>query len=170
MRRTAALGVVLFAATMAFGFQSDWVKFESTEGNFSVLMPAKPTESKETQPSPHGDYTSTIYLAHGVGANFLAGWVDYQPSFNFDVQRELEANRDNFVKGVKGTLLNSKNIAYKTFKALEFEGTTDKFSFKSRVVIVGKRPYLILVAYQPSAESAQMIDKFFSSFDVRLKN
>ena len=170
MKRTAALGVVLFAATLALGFQSDWVKFESTEGNFSVLMPAKPTESKETKPSPHGDYTSTIYMAQGDGANFLAGWVDYQPSFNFDVQGELEANRDNFVKGVKGTLLNSRNIAFKNFKGLEFEGTTDKFSFKSRAFIVGRRPYLILVAYHPSADSAQMIDRFFSSFDVRVKN
>ncbi len=35
---------------------------------------------------------------------FLIGWVDYDPSFNFNRQAELEANRDNFVKGLKATL------------------------------------------------------------------
>ncbi len=169
MRRIASLGVVLLATTIAFGVQAEWVKFESIEGNFSVLMPVKPTESKETKPSPVGPYVSTLYLAQ-ADETYLAGWVDYVPTFNFNVQGELEANRDNFVKGVKGTLLSSKSITFKSFPALEFEGRTDKYSFKARVYIVGRRPYLILAAYVPSEASSQNIERFFSSFDVRLKN
>lgn len=170
MRRIASVGVVLLATTIAFGFQSTWVKFESTAGNFSVLMPAQPTESKETTSSTVGPYTTTILLAKGTGETYIAGWIDYDPSFKFDDQKELEANRDNFVKGVKGSLRSSSNIVFKTFPGLEFEGTAPSYSFKSRVFMVGKRPYMLLVAYSNAAESSPNINKFFSSFEMRPKN
>ena len=43
------------------GFQDagEWIKFESSAGLFSVLMPVQPTEEKETKESPYGPYTST---------------------------------------------------------------------------------------------------------------
>lgn len=61
-----------------------------------------------------------MFLSRSNNDIFLIGWVDYEPGYNFDDQKELEANRDNFVSGVNATLVSSKNIEYKTFKGLEF--------------------------------------------------
>jgi hypothetical protein len=169
MKRIASLGVVLIATTVAFAFQSNWVKFQSPEGRFSVLLPAQPKETKETTQSPVGPYTTTLFISKGAGETYIAAWIDYDPSLKFDDQKELEANRDNFITGVKGTLVSSNNIVFRGYPALEFDGTTPTYSFKSRVYIVGKRPYMLLASYLKAAESSQNINKFFSSFEVKPK-
>ena len=51
---------------------------------------------------------------------FLVGYVDYDPSFNFNRQAELEANRDQFIKDLKATLLTSRNLRIDGYSALEF--------------------------------------------------
>jgi hypothetical protein len=46
----------------------------------------------------------TCFVAKDTVNVYLIGWVDYDPSFNFNRQSELDANRDNFVKGINATL------------------------------------------------------------------
>ena len=33
---------------------------------------------------------------------FIVGWVDYEENYKYDEQKELELNRDNFIKAIKG--------------------------------------------------------------------
>ena len=168
MKRTAAILFILFAATFAAAFQGagEWIKFESTPGLFSVLMPAQPTEQKETKESAYGPYTTNLFLSKGNGEMYMAGWVDYDPKYNFDAQKELDANRDNFVKAVKGTLGSTTRITFKDNPGIEFDGSTPNFSFKSRVYIVGKRPYMLAAAFPAGGEGSPNINKFFSSFEL----
>jgi len=168
MKRIAAMFLVLFAATFAAAFQGagEWIKFESTPGLFSVLMPAQPTEEKKTTESPYGPYTTNLFLSKGKGEMYMAGWVDYDPKYNFDTQKELDANRDNFVKAVKGTLGTTARITFKDNPGIEFDGTTPDYSFKSRVYIVGKRPYMLVAAFSAGSESSPNINKFLSSFEL----
>jgi hypothetical protein len=168
MKTIAAMLLVLFAATFAAGFQGvgEWIKFESTPGLFSVLMPAQPTEEKETKESPYGPYTTNLFLSKGNGELFMAAWVDYDPKFNFDAQKELDLNRDNFVKGVQGTLGSTTRITFKDNPGIEFDGTASNFSFKSRVYIVGRRPYMLIAVFPVGGEGSPNINKFFSSFEL----
>ena len=76
---------------------------------------------------------------------FLIGWVDYDPSFNFNRQSELEMNRDNFVKSVKAQLLTSRALTIDGYPALEFTAEMPNRIFKSRVYMVGRRPYQIVI-------------------------
>src|SRR5215813_8127670 len=87
---------------------SGWVKFASDNGHFSVLMPDTPTEKVETTDSAHGPYTTHLCVVKDTTSVYLIGWVDYDPSFNFNRQAELEANRDNFVKGISATLISTR--------------------------------------------------------------
>ncbi len=66
---------------------SGWVKFSSPIGRFSVLMPETPTEQAETTKSEHGPYTTHLFIVRDTISVYLIGWVDYDPSFNFNRQK-----------------------------------------------------------------------------------
>src|SRR5215218_5062028 len=95
-----------------------WVKFTSETGRFSVLMPEIPQEKTDTVDSAHGPYTTHLFVVKDTMSVYLIGWVDYDSSFNFNRQAELEANRDNFVKGISATLLNSRATVIDGYSAI----------------------------------------------------
>ena len=144
----------------------EWVRYESDAGHFSVLMPALPEDKVETTPSDHGPYTTYLSIARDERNVYLIGWVDYDPKFNFNRQSEMEANRDNFVKGVKATLTGSRSLTIDGYQVLEFTADTIDRTFKSRVYMVGRRPYQIVIGYPKEDATIAPINKFFNSFKV----
>jgi len=146
-----------------------WVNFSSTDGLFTVLMPDTPTEKTETTQSEHGPYTTHLFVLRGESNVFLIGWVDYDPSFNFNRQAELEANRDNFVKGINATLRTTRSLTLSGYSAIEFTADTADRTFLSRVYMVGRRPYQIVIGVPKGGEDSSDATKFFNSFKVRLR-
>ena len=145
-----------------------WVRFNSDLGRFTVLMPEIPTDKTETTPSEHGPYTTHLFIVKDTANVYLIGWVDYDPSFNFNRQSELEANRDNFVKGIKATLVSTRPLQIDGYSAIEFVAETADRVFKSRVYMVGRRPYQIVIGYPKDSPDASVVNKFFGSFKVRV--
>jgi len=146
---------------------SGWVRFTSAAGHFSVLMPELPNaETPRTTPSDHGPYTTYLFITKTPTSIFLIGWVDYDPNFNFNRQQELEANRDNFVKGVQATLMDSRTLTIDGYNAIEFIAESDTRRFKSRVYMVGRRPYQIVIASAKSEDDSVSASRFFNSFKV----
>ena len=145
---------------------STWARFSSEQGRFSVLMPGTPEESNDTVQSDHGPYTTHMFILRSQGNVFVVGWVDYDPSFKFNLQTELEANRDNFVKGIKGTLVESRSVKIDGYQALEFTAETPTRVFRSRVYMVGRRPYQIIVGSQKGTDDSENVNKFLDSFKV----
>lgn len=147
-----------------------WAQFSSPEGNFSVLMPEIPTEKTETTPSSHGPYTTHLFVVRDTTSVYLIGWVDYDPSFNFNRQAELEANRDNFVKGISAKLLTTRATVIDGYSALEFTAETADRIFKSRVFLVGRRPYQIVIGSPKGLDDSANTERFFNSFKVARQN
>ena len=147
---------------------SGWVKFTSPNGRFSVLMPEIPPEKTETTDSANGPYTTHLFVVKDTTSVYLIGWVDYDPSFNFNKQSELAANRDNFVKGIKATLISTRPLTIDGYQALEFVAEVGDRVFKSRVYMVGRRPYQIVIGYAKDQEDPLTTNRFFNSFKVRL--
>lgn len=143
-----------------------WVRFSSTAGRFTVLMPEIPQDKTETTPSDHGPYTTHLFVVRDTKNVYLIGWVDYDPSFNFNRQGEMEANRDNFVKGIKATLTSTRTFNIDGYPALEFTADTDDRTFKSRVYMVGRRPYQIVIGCPKGDEDLVATNRFFDSFKV----
>src|SRR5262245_32283308 len=148
---------------------SGWVSFDSEEGHFSVLVPEIPEDKTETTQSSHGPYTTHLFILRDSKLVYLIGWVDYDPSFNFNRQAELEANRDNFVKGVTATLTSSQTLMIDGYNSLEFKADTADRTFWSRVLMVGRRPYQIVVGYPKGEDIPSDATKFLNSFKVRLR-
>jgi hypothetical protein len=145
-----------------------WVRFNSESGRFSVLMPEIPEDKAETTQSEHGPYTTHLFIVRDTKNVYLIGWVDYDPSFNFNRQSEMEANRDNFVKGVKATLTSTRSLTLDGYPVIEFTADTTERTFKSRVYMVGRRPYQIVIGYPKDDPDADATTRFFSSFKVSL--
>ena len=144
----------------------DWVRYDSALGRFSVLMPALPEDKVETTPSDHGPYTTYLFISRDARNVYLIGWVDYDAKFNFNRQSEMEANRDNFVKGVKATLTGSRALTIDGYPVIEFTADTVDRTFKSRVYMVGRRPYQIVIGYPKEDAAIAPVARFFNSFKV----
>ena len=145
-----------------------WVKFTSDDGHFSVLMPELPQDKSETVDSQHGPYTTHLFVVRDTTSVYLIGWVDYDPSFNFNRQAEIEANRDNFVKGINATLLSTRPTVIDGYSGLEFTAETADRTFKSRVLLVGRRPYQIVIGSPKGMDNTALVNRFFNSFKVRV--
>lgn len=143
-----------------------WVRYNSVSGRFSVLMPEIPEDKTETTQSDHGPYTTHLFIVRDPKNVYLIGWVDYDPSFNFNRQAELEANRDNFVKGISATLLTTRATTIDGYSVIEFTAETADRLFKSRVFMVGRRPYQIVIGYPKDEPDAVATNRFFNSFKV----
>jgi hypothetical protein len=130
-------------------------------------MPETPTDKVETTPSEHGPYTTHLFVVRDTVSVYLIGWVDYDASFNFNRQAELEANRDNFVSGIKATLLTSNPTIIDGYNAIEFVAETSDRVFKSRVYMVGRRPYQIVIGSPKGQDDSVQASRFFNSFKVR---
>ncbi len=145
---------------------SGWARFTSEAGKFTVLMPEIPEEQVQTTPSQHGPYTTHLFVVRDTVSVYLIGWVDYDPSFNFNRQAELEANRDNFVKGISAKLLTTRPTMIDGHSAIEFTAETADRLFKSRVYMVGRRPYQIVIGTPKGTDDTVTTNRFFNSFKV----
>ena len=143
-----------------------WAKFTSEEGGFSVFMPGTPKDQVQTTPSDHGPYTTHLYILRNEPHVFLIGFVDYDPSFNFNRQAELEANRDQFVKNLQVTLITSRTLRIDGYSVLEFKAEGPQKIFTSRVYMVGRRPYQIVIGSPKGVDDSVNINRFFNSFKI----
>lgn len=163
MLRQAAAFVLLFCVGQAVGGaqRDEWIKVAPVGGGFSVMMPAKPEE--ETRPG--ADLTAHLFSATTDNAVYTVAYGDYAPSVRFNVDDELAANRDNFLKGVNASLKTTKPLTMDGRKGLEFTGENAQASFKSRVFIFGTRFYQVAVAVLRGRDDAENSNKFLTSFE-----
>ena len=165
----------VIAPLVSGAFAGNWIKFTSTAGKFSVLMPG-PDEPKDQADTTYESkdvpasvpYTTHLFVqASEKGVTFLVGWVDYAPAFKFDAQKELAANRDNFAKGVQAKVVSQHDITLGQYAGIEFICETESGTvFKSRLYIVGLRPYMLIVGTPKGRDDSANMDKFFASFQV----
>lgn len=144
-----------------------WVGFTSEAGRFSVLVPEKLDEKPATTTqSEHGLYTTHLFIGRDATSVYLIAWVDYAPEFNFNRQAELEANRDNFIKGIKGQLVTTRTTTIDGYSVVEFVAETTDRTFKSRVYLVGRRPYQIVIGSPKGQDDSVNVNRFFNSFKI----
>jgi hypothetical protein len=160
----------LFLALLSLSFAlndygQDWIRFSLPDTKFSIMFPDQPsvqTDSSTTYPA----YTTKLFLSKTKTDLYVVGWVDYEKSYVFDAQKELEANRDNFIKAINGTLVESKNVDFKGYKGVEFSARAGSYFWTSKVFIVGRRPYQLLAGSNSGKESENE-NKFYSSFSIK---
>ena len=168
MKKSLALVLLLLVSVVALGAQAQgWREFTSPEGFFSVEVPDAPVRETKTQTDPNaGEFTTNLYISRAPGEVYVFGWVDYDPKFKFGVQAELEANRDKFVAAMKAKLLETTKISLGTHPGIEFTAELPNARIKSRVYVVGRRPYQLIAVTSPGGNSAPNVERFLKSFTL----
>lgn len=175
MRRLLQAGLLMVLASLIAHAQEttkqpgdSWIRFESRVGQFTVLLPQMPSQKLDTHQSNAGPYTIHLFSAKSKDTVFVVGWVDYDKKFKFGAQSELNANRDQFIKEIKGTLVSSKNTTLGGYESLEFTAETSDTIYRSRVLIVGRRPYQVFTGTTKGIDDSANITRFFESFKITL--
>jgi hypothetical protein len=158
-RFVISIAILPVLAASVNAYQGDWVKVAPVGGGFSIMMPSKPEEKIE----PSDEFTFHLFTVTGEKAIYLASYGDYAPSIKLDPDGELLANRDNFLKGVKAKLIESRKIVLDGHPGLEFTGESDQASFKSRVYLFGNRVHQIAVAVFKGQDDTDNMNRFFAS-------
>jgi hypothetical protein len=155
------LALAAGAAGFAVPQDEHWQKFIAPDNSCSINFPVTPDKQEESKDSPAGRVVTNIWLARDNGAVYLLGITDYP--VDIDAQRELELDRDNFLKEVNAKLISESETTVSGHRGKEFTGASDSFTFRSRVFVIRRRVYQVAVGEPTNFVNAKATEKFISS-------
>jgi hypothetical protein len=167
MRRTALVALLVLAAAVGLEAQAGWMDVTSQPGRLTVSMPCTGMwQTAVTQGTGPGfPFTSQLLLCRAGDEVYIVGWVDYPSDFKPNTDSELQANQDNFIKGVTGAVLStSTSITHGGLPALEFTGKLNAQLISGRAIMDGSRPYMVVTLTPLAQDRAATIRKFLTSF------
>jgi hypothetical protein len=175
MRRLFLINLVFVLAGLAPAqtpSAAGWVPQVSEAGNFTAMFPLTPKETSEAKTVPQGDVVSHIFMANAGDFICLAGYTDYP--FDFDVERELVLDRDNFAKEVTATVSSTQRKDFSRDRsdqlpALEFVANSAQGTFKGLVIVVNRRAYVVVTFNRKGSDHTADIERFFASFKLTSK-
>lgn len=163
----------LISAAPGFAFQnsSEWIRYKSAEGRYSILLPVQPTLSTQQSSTAAGKKVTQYRATASDGkATFLIGYYDYFSGTTFSFDKA----RDGILGKIKGTLLSERAIRLGGHRgrelkvsAIGIDGT--ELLDRARIYDVDKRIYVlqvITVKSEDHSASAEKADRYFDSFQV----
>lgn len=167
---TAVLLLVISPVlTLAIQHSDDWVKYNSKEGGYTVLLPGQPTlDSQEANTASGEKFTQYKATVKSGNVVYMIGYFDYSPPtiFSFDKAR------DEMVDAIKGTVLNERSVRLGTspgreLRLLAKDSETEYLMF-ARFHDVGRRVYVIQFIAPKSDETGleQRAARYFDSFQL----
>jgi len=161
-----------------------WLKFEAPDKSFSLQVPTKlepmPRKTKDTTVSKKkdekgveqdvkGQIITDLWLGRLNDGLYLAGVTDYPVQVG--LERELDLDRDNFLKAVDATLVSESKITQNGYAGREFTATNKQYAdtFKSRIFTDGWRSYQIVAREPSSSFDGKRVDAFLQSFQIAAK-
>ncbi|MCA1558386.1 MAG: hypothetical protein LC731_07600 [Acidobacteria bacterium] len=158
-----SLFICLVAGARVSAQTQPWTKFSSPEGRFTVLMPLEPKMEEESKDTSVGRVVMRFFTAGSEKGIFVVAYADYSVC---DAKRELDANRDSFLRGMKATLVSESDIKLQDNPGREIKAVRDNLSIRSRIYLVGRRYYQIMAITPATLPANLEADKFFASFEL----
>jgi hypothetical protein len=176
MRKTTfATLLILISATLAYGFQSDteWVKFTSPEGRFSLLLPQAPKLEVVTDPT-NEKLTHNRFSEFEDGYAFVIEYFDNVPIP--DPEKYLDGAREGILGAIHGSLIRETKISLDGYPGRELElsltasnGTI--VSGRTRIYVVGSSLCSMSYVWRNDIDATQASkigEKYFSSIKISL--
>jgi hypothetical protein len=165
---------ILTTAALAFGAQTktDWIKYDSPEGRYSMLFPGKPELSTQEAPAKSGQNLTQYFAIYAdpdpaTDVAYIAAYFDLTTGMAYS----FDEGRDGLLKAVDGTLQSEKPIQLGAYAGRELRVTAKRagkdFSIVARLYLVEKRVYMnqfIFAKPYDAARSEQQSTKFLDSF------
>jgi hypothetical protein len=173
MRRASAALLVLLIAALPFALQAQtgWIKYNSPEGRYSVLLPGEPKLSTQEATTATGEkFTQYMAASEDSNALYMVGYFDVSSNMTF----LFDKARDGFIAAVNGTLLAESAISLGAYPGREAKvsatgGNGTEYLILVRFYQVENRIYVVqFIVSKPAddAVSAQKSAKYFDSFQV----
>ena len=171
---TAKLFILALTAALSIdaAAQTDWIKYNSPEGGYSVLFPAKP-ELETQEGSAHTGQDLKQFLAICEDPNpanqivYIIGYFDLLPNMNYS----FDVGRDGILKSANATLISEKPIQFGAYAGRELKASTNRtgtdFVLTVRLILVDRRVFVnqtVIAKSFESARSAELTAKFLDSF------
>ena len=175
MRKTTFVEfLILITGTLVYGIQADteWVKFTSPEGRFSVLLPHEPKFEAITDPQVK-EVTNYRYTDLETGYGFICEYYDAGAT-GADLEAFLDVTRDAIIRGAGATKIGEDKINLGEYPGREIElafivNNATNITARTRIFIVGKRLYSLTYMHLKDADAKLASEtgaKFFSSFKL----
>jgi hypothetical protein len=169
----ALLTLMLINGLSLFGIQdsTEWVKYNSAEGRYSVLLPTQPRLIAQEATSADGEkFPQYMASAADARAVFLTGYFDHLPGTTFS----LDKARDGMVQAIKGTLVSESPISSggnpgREIKVSMTGANGVEYLVQARFYDVDKRVYLlqfIIAKANDDNVSAAKAKRYFDSFNL----
>ncbi|HEX8844986.1 MAG TPA: hypothetical protein VF791_10100 [Pyrinomonadaceae bacterium] len=171
-KKLLAAFFVLIVINFSYGSQdaANWVKYTSTEGRFSVLLPSQP--KLMTQPAT--TFTGETITQHAVyfeeaNSLYMIGYFDKPAGMTYS----LDVGQDAFVKSNSGTLLSQKNITLDGHPGRDLlvssKSAAGEIITHAWIIDAGNIIYSLQYIYLKSANPALVSKndaKYFDSFKI----
>jgi hypothetical protein len=145
--------------------KSIWSVFYSPQGDFRILMPGTPTETKKKVKTKTGEVEVNLFSVERKeeGTKYTVAYIDYPPEYIELLERKnliekaIDTGKNTALKTAKGTIINEEkiNLAGYPGKEVNYTKPGDKI-IKHRIFLVGQR------LYQVSAEATKEKHKFLT--------
>ncbi len=161
------VAVAGLAASVAHA-ADDWSTLTSDGGGFTISMPGKPTESKQTYDTDGGPVEAVLYMLELDGGNvaYLAGYNDFKKEQieGRNPQDMLDGARDGAVANVNGKLVKETKITLdgNPGRELKVEAPGDMLVF-ARVYLVKNRLIQALVVMPKKTLKEKDVTRFLTS-------
>jgi hypothetical protein len=141
--------------------QETWAQFSPKQGGFTVLMPGKPIEEKESDKSDDGTTESYTYTVEAKEGAFLLGYTEFPSDISAnDPQGLLDAATEGLAQD-GGKLLRQRKISLSGIPGREVQyKNADGTTGTARIFVMKRRLYQL----HAIATQTQDVKKFFDSF------
>lgn len=161
-----ALAVLLSSASWA---AEGWTRFNSSEGRFSVMVPATPKHKSSTNDSPVGKIVEHSYVAEKQGASFTVSVTDLPGAALLFAGRGTlyDKARKALLSSVKGTQVSFQPITVngRDGRVLDYRLNGSDRLGRAYIFLVGRRLY-VADATLPKAKAPKGFEPFFTSLKV----
>jgi hypothetical protein len=154
------------AASLAQTTDAGWTTYKSNDGKFSVVFPIQPEESSSVDKS----VTLHTYKVLQRPRIYIVIYSDYPDAdLALDTATRIKAERDGFVKGLtNATVIAERQFSFKRgnseLPALEFTSETATVTYKSLIILDGRRVYFVCAGSIKGNDSAAQFERFLGSF------
>jgi hypothetical protein len=168
MHKNFKLLALLFSLPLVSGFtQADWLKFKSTEENFTISLPSEPSQEQTRGKSPLGNGHHIYRVeSNGISYTISNSVLENPPAHPEDIKRTFDFARDLVLMVTNGKLLSNKDISLDRFPGREVRIEKGKMIWTLRAYVVRERLYQLMTTEPKSKEQSPETIKFFESFKL----
>lgn len=148
-----------------------WHTYQSIDGRYSVLMPARVRTQSHSEPALGGVVSVRVATAEvGAEGAFMAGYTDFPNPDSVSDDDVLDVFCSGAMARNGATEISRQSITMLGFPGRELKFRGDQmgqpFDGHSKMFLIGRRSYQLMWVGLPGTEPVEEVEKYFASFQL----